>query len=176
MDYGPTQEYKKRRLREIFGSVPKHVKYVAMDFTRDDLPTQLRRHGYSATRRTLFIWEGVTMYLPATAIQSTLRTIRDNSGPGSTVVFDYLLSTHPAFNNPKNQQAGWGEPLIFGFDGSATEFVRREGLEVVEDFLTASARSRRYTQREDGSSSLPQIDDKILSNVGRCKARVPLRK
>jgi len=58
VDYGPTQEYKKRRLQEIFGSVPKHVQYVAMDFNRDDLATQLRKNGYSPKERTLFIWEG----------------------------------------------------------------------------------------------------------------------
>ncbi len=58
MDYGPTQEYKKRRLQEVFGSVPKHVQYVTMDFNRDDLATQLRKNGYSPKERTLFIWEG----------------------------------------------------------------------------------------------------------------------
>ena len=166
VDYGPTQECKRRRLQEIFGSLPTHVMYVALDFTRDELPTQLRKHGYSAKERTLFIWEGVTMYLPAAAIQSTLRTIRDHAAPGSTVVFDYLLRTHPAMNNPRSQQVVWGEPLIFGFDGNATEFVRQEGLEVVEDFLTSSARSRRYTHDEEP-------DENILRNVGRCKARVP---
>ena len=177
VDYGPTQEYKKRRLQEIFGSVPKHIQYVPIDFNRDDLGTQLRKHGYAPNRRTLFIWEGVTMYLPVTGIRSTLRTIRDNAAPGSTVVFDYLLSSHPAINDPKSRGALWGEPWIFGFDGNgATDFVRAEGLEVVEDFLTSDARSLRYTQREDGTSSVPRADKSILSKVGRCKARVPSRR
>ena len=168
VDYGPTQEYKKRRLQEIFGSLPKHVKYVPMDFNRDDLPTELRNNGYLTNERTLFIWEGVTMYLPATSIRSTLRTIRDNAAPGSTVVFDYVLSTHPGVNNPKARASGWGEPWIFGFEGNgATDFVRAEGLEVVEDFLTSDARALRYTQREDGTSSVPQAEKSILSKVVR---------
>ena len=177
VDYGPTQEYKKRRLKEIFGSVPVHVKFVAMDFSRDDLFTQLRKDGYSSNERTLFIWEGVTMYLPATAVRSTLRTIRDSAAPGSTVVFDYFLSTHPAVNDTNSRTARWGEPMIFGFDGNgATDFVRAEGLEVVEDFLTSDARSLRYTQREDGTSSVPQLEKSILSKAGRCKATVPSRR
>jgi hypothetical protein len=54
---------------------------------------------------------------------------------------------------------------IFGFEGTGTtDFVRAEGLEVVEDFLTSSRRSLRYTQREDGNSPLPQPDEKILNN------------
>jgi methyltransferase (TIGR00027 family) len=158
VDYGPTQEYKKRRLLEIFGSVPAHVKFVAMDFNRDVLSTQLRKNGYSSGKRTLFIWEGVTMYLPATGIRSTLHTIRDNAAPGSTIVFDYLLSTHPAVNDTKSRTAKWGEPMIFGFGGNgATNFVRAEGLEVVEDFLTSDARSLRYTQREDALHHFPSL-------------------
>lgn len=93
VDYGPTQEYKKRRLQEIFGSLPKHVKYVPMDFNRDDLPTQLRKNGYLTNERTLFVWEGVTMYLPATAIRSTLRTIRDNAAQAAQL-FSTTCSVH----------------------------------------------------------------------------------
>lgn len=80
-------------------------------------------------------------------------------------------------NNSKARASGWGEPWIFGFDGNgATDFVRAEGLEVVEDFLTSDARSLKYTQREDGSSSLPQPEESLLSKAGRCKARVPSRR
>jgi methyltransferase (TIGR00027 family) len=33
VDYGPTQEYKKQRVRDIFGALPQSVLYVPMDFT-----------------------------------------------------------------------------------------------------------------------------------------------
>jgi methyltransferase (TIGR00027 family) len=34
VDYGPTQEYKKRRVQEIFGCFPTNLTYVPIDFTR----------------------------------------------------------------------------------------------------------------------------------------------
>jgi methyltransferase (TIGR00027 family) len=60
VDYPPTQEYKKLRLGEILGSLPGNVRFVPMDFTRDDLLTQLKKSGYREEERTFFIWEGVT--------------------------------------------------------------------------------------------------------------------
>ena len=40
---------------------------VAIDFQHEDLPTVLTRHGYEPAQRTLFILEGVTMYLSEAA-------------------------------------------------------------------------------------------------------------
>ena len=46
VDYGPTQEHKKQRVREVLGALPRQVRYVPMDFTKDDLLTQLGKGGY----------------------------------------------------------------------------------------------------------------------------------
>jgi len=37
VDYGPTQEYKKRQVREVIGAPPPNVVYVPIDFTRQNL-------------------------------------------------------------------------------------------------------------------------------------------
>ncbi len=96
--------------------------------------------------------------------------MRDKAAPGSAVVFDYVLSAYPAVNDPKGRAAVWGEPWIFGFDGNgATDFVRAEGLEVVEDFIISNARSTQYTQRQNGTSSLPQLEKSILSKPDAAK-------
>jgi methyltransferase (TIGR00027 family) len=154
--------------------VPQHVQFVPVDFTKDDLLTKLRENGYSEKEKTFFVWEGVTMYLPEPAIRSTLGFVRTHAAPGSAIVFDYLLSMHPNINNPKTMQARWGEPMIFGFSGNgAAEFVRREGLEVVDDALVIDPQSMKYVRRSDGSSSLPDLGTDIPSKAGRCIARVP---
>ncbi len=140
VDSGPTQEYKKRRVHEILDSMPT-VRYVSMDFTKDDLLTQLAKSGYVEKARTVFIWEGVVYYLPESSVRSTLRFVRDHSAPGSTIAFDYPLASAPDVNNPRSQYARWGEPWLFGFPGrSASEYVKRQGLDVVsDDFTTISS-------------------------------------
>src|SRR5262245_44064257 len=62
VDYPPTQEYKKRRVREILGKPPANVSYVPMDFTKDDLLHQLVKSHYSEREKTFFLWEGVVFY------------------------------------------------------------------------------------------------------------------
>lgn len=93
VDSAPTQEYKKQRVREIFGRLPGNVTYVPMDFTKDDLLTQLGKAGYSEKQKTIFLWEGVTEYLPESAVKETLHFVRNHAAPGSRIAFDYTLSS-----------------------------------------------------------------------------------
>ena len=181
VDYGPTQEYKKKRVKEILGKLPEHVAYVAMDFAKDDLGTQLRNAGFSEKDRTLFIWEGVVYYIPQPAVEAILRFVKGHSPPDSRIIFDYPLSTFRSINDPQSLPARWGEPMIFGFPGeNATPFVRAAGLEVISDMKVFEV-ARRYGMRPDGRSSLPMLpspDDPPGSpgtSLGYCYARVPMK-
>ena len=175
MDYGPTQEHKKGRVRDVFGALPAEVRYVPMDFTKDDLLTQLRQGGYSEQQRSLYIWEGVTMYLPEAAIKDTLRFIREALGAEQQVVFDYMLAGDPRLNNPASRFARWGEPWIFGFRGdSAAESLNEAGLTVVSD-LSMPDLAIKYAQRPDGTSTLPPLSDEQRSRR-ICIAQVPAKR
>jgi len=134
VDYGPTQAYKKRRLGEILEVIPPNVSFVPMDFTKDNLLDQLRKAGYSEQQNTFFLWEGVTYYLPESAVKDTLHFVRDHSASGSRIAFDYFGASNPSVNNPRHVYARWGEPVIFGFpNDSAHEYVQQEGLRVLSD-------------------------------------------
>lgn len=136
VDYGPTQEDKKQRVRDILGALPKNLLYVPMDFTKDSLLAQLTQAGYSEREKAFFLWEGVTYYLPESAVKDTLHFVRDHSAAGSRIAFDYTLSTDRNLNNPQGFGAQWGEPWLFGFpDRGAAAYVRREGLDVMSDTL-----------------------------------------
>jgi methyltransferase (TIGR00027 family) len=134
VDYGPTQENKKQRVKDLLGTLPSEVRYIPMDLNKDDLLVQLRMGGYSENERSLFIWEGVSMYLPEAAVRRTLRFIRDHSASNSTVVFDYAIGSDPNINNPVSRFARWGQPWIFGFpECSAESLLREERLATVSD-------------------------------------------
>jgi methyltransferase (TIGR00027 family) len=134
VDYGPTQAYKKQRLGAIVEAIPPNVSFVPMDFTKDNLLDQLRKAGYSEQQKTFFLWEGVTYYLPESAVKDTLHFVRDHSASGSRIAFDYFGASKPSVNNPRSLYARWGEPVIFGFpNDSAREYVQQEGLGVLSD-------------------------------------------
>jgi methyltransferase (TIGR00027 family) len=149
LDLPQTQEYKKDRIRDVLGSLPDHVSYVPIDFTTQDLAAVLRGAGYDATRKTLFIWEGVSMYIPEGAVDATLRTVMRNGASGSRIVFDYFLQTAldsstSALRDVSKIVAKVGEPFIFGVAGNdARAFVTARGLRVLSDFGSAEL-GKRY--------------------------------
>jgi methyltransferase (TIGR00027 family) len=82
------QQYRKRNL-----SAQSNVVFVAIDFDKESLPRKLDMADFKKNRRTLFILEGLLMYLEPESVQSTLQTIRDYAGTGSRVVFDYVRAS-----------------------------------------------------------------------------------
>jgi methyltransferase (TIGR00027 family) len=175
VDFPPTQAYKIQRVRRVLGRVPKDVRYVPIDFTKDDLRTQLLRGGYREKEKSFFIWEGVVHYIPEAAVRATLRFIAEHSGPGSRIVFDYPLSTNHRINNPGDLLARWGEPFVFGFppDGPS-RMLKEEGLKVVSD-LSNGELVRRYAVLADGTSSLrlPDTANRDADDAGIALAVAP---
>jgi methyltransferase (TIGR00027 family) len=175
VDFPPTQELKKLRVREVLGQPPKNVVFVPIDFSKEDLGTVLRAAGYRPEFRTLFIWEGVTYYIPESGVDATLHFVADHSGAGSMVVFDYEYER--AIRGQHNDEAlkqiyarleKWGEPHIFGMpNDSAREFVTRSGLKVVED-LGPKVLTGRYLTASSGT----KLGDEAWY-FGICIARVP---
>lgn len=65
------------------------ITLVPMDFEHDELIPTLTAHGYDAAARTVFIWEGVTQYLTASAVRATSAQLH-KAAPGSLLVFTYV--------------------------------------------------------------------------------------
>lgn len=88
VDHPVTQTQKRMALKSV--AVPGNVRFVGVDFETDDLGTQLRAAGYREDIRTLFVWQGVSMYLTQAGIDRTLAFIAQHSTKGSAVVLDYF--------------------------------------------------------------------------------------
>ena len=67
-----------------------HIVWVACDFEKGTLRRQLLDGGLDSTRRSLFVWLGVTPYLTRGAIDATLADLAVLSAPGSRLVLDYI--------------------------------------------------------------------------------------
>lgn len=140
VDHPATQAVKVAKLRKLFDPLPEHVVFVPVDFCTDDLADRLAASGYDRTKKTLFIWEGVTYYIPAAAVDSTLAFVANNSTPGSSIVFDCFprsvadgSSTLREARSMHRFLKRHGEPLLFGLDPEEIEpFLRTRGFERVE--------------------------------------------
>jgi hypothetical protein len=138
IDYGATQEYKKRRVETALGGAPANLVYAPIDFAWESLGEVLRRAGFQPARKTYYICEGVSMYVPEEGMKETLRAIAAESAPGSALLLEYLnrdglelLRKYP-MGMIKNA-FDWGEPFVFGVpDGQDREFFLEAGLELGE--------------------------------------------
>ena len=141
LDQPATQRAKIEKLKMIFGSTPEHVVFVPIDFDRESMADRLYASGFASDLRTLFIWEGVTMYITAKAVDATLGFVAKHSGKGSSIVFNYILQsvvdgTCRTENAEKMRQsyAQRGEPLIFGIpEGAIGGFMSERGFCNVRD-------------------------------------------
>jgi methyltransferase (TIGR00027 family) len=141
VDHPDTSRRKVAAVHRRLGGPPANVRFVEVDFTRDDLRARLQGSGYHPSARTLFVWEGVAMFLPDQAVEATLRFVADHAGPGSAIVFDYILRPAVAgdYRHHGARQLGeymrrGGEPWIFGLEADEVDrFVSRHGLQVVSN-------------------------------------------
>src|SRR5262249_31926837 len=65
------------------------LQFVAVDFERDALADRIAAAGHRPGEPTVWIWEGVVMYLRDEAVRATLAAIAARSAPGSTLVVQY---------------------------------------------------------------------------------------
>lgn len=80
-------QYQKRHL-----AVPPNLRFIAIDFDNETLSAKLDDSGFNKQQRSLFILEGLVMYLQPESVDATFQTIRDYAGKGSQVVFDYIYA------------------------------------------------------------------------------------
>jgi methyltransferase (TIGR00027 family) len=149
-DHPATSAAKKTAVEVALGAVPAYVRLVPVDFGSASWPEAMVSAGYKPQRRTLFIWEGVTNYLSADAVDATLRWCA-GSAPGGKVVFTYMdrkvLQAPEQFEGTKRiiaTLAAAGERWSFGLDPPGLPgFLARRGL-VLEEDVSASGYRARY--------------------------------
>ncbi len=121
VDSPRTQMVKRETLKKA-GIDSSGVTFVPADFEKDDWLACLTAAGFDPGERTLFLWEGVTMYLDREAVEDTLRKIA-STAHGSVVAFDYF-TTEPHESRALYWRYGRatakaaGETLKFGVDST----------------------------------------------------------
>jgi methyltransferase (TIGR00027 family) len=147
VDHPATQKVKTETINRIFGSLPENIIYVPIDFEKESLSVRLLESCYNKNLKTLFIWDGVTMYLSAEAVDETLGFVTKNSGKGSSIIFDYIFKSVVdgtcELKEAKKARKCFrrtDEHLLFGIEeGSIEEFLCERGFyqvkNVTSDFL-----------------------------------------
>jgi methyltransferase (TIGR00027 family) len=165
IDHLTTLKFKVAKVRIALKSFPKNLVYVPIDFTVDSLEAKLVPKIYDRNLRTLFIWEGVTMYLTAEAVDQTLAFIANNSGKGSAVVFDYYFKSVvdgatdlTEVKILRRTAAHLHEPLLFGIrEDGIGEFLSGAGFELVQNLSGKSVKDAYFKGKGQQRKVFPLI-------------------
>lgn len=88
VDAPASQAVKLARARTIPNYPLERATYVPCDFEREDFLSALLARGFDANEPAVFVWEGVSYYLPESAVRATLRRIGEGCHEETTVLFD----------------------------------------------------------------------------------------
>ncbi len=159
VDHPASQASKRARLERLLGQVPEHVTFVPIDFTRDDLGDRLAAGGHDEGAATLFVWSGVSCYLPEEAVAGVLGWVGAHQSPRTSIVFDAVWAEvvdgsrdYYGATELLRAVADLGEPLLWGIaEGRVDETLARFGLHT-EVALEEEAAAARYLTHADGST------------------------
>jgi len=121
-----------------------HVTFVSVDFSNENAVERLIESGFDKSKKTLFLWEGVTLYLSEADVRKTMRDIRNAATAGSVLLADIYAERFIDFAgkvSSKKTLERTDEGVDFGLNFSSkheetlSEFVESESMSVGECFF-----------------------------------------
>lgn len=151
LDVPLTQQSKLEQYAKRGVPIPPNVTFIAIDFDKEVLADKLLAAGFREGMPSLFILEGLLMYLQPQSVEETFKVIAAFAGEGSLVVFDYV---HTAVLQQAGNYYGQeeivksvtkaGEYWHFGLEkDTLAEFLNKYGFSVTEH-QDAQDLERRY--------------------------------
>jgi methyltransferase (TIGR00027 family) len=151
VDHPATQRDKLARLNRLGIAAP-GVRFVPADFTRDPVADRLREAGLDPAEPSLFLLEGVAVYLEAAVLESVLDQFRQVAAPGSQLAISAPASRPPGDRGWARFQAtvaAMGEPARSAFEaGQARALLGRTGWQVVDGGPEGAGRQAATSGRE----------------------------
>jgi methyltransferase (TIGR00027 family) len=157
LDHPATQKIKKERVQTLFSALPDHVKYIPVDFEKDNIEKELLSNDYNPGKKTLFILEGLVMYLSSKKVEEILTLIKTKSAKGSFITLDYLPSSMidgtiklKEARNMIKLVLKTGEPFRFGLDReNAEKYFSDHGFEVLKNISASEHRDLYFKGRNE---------------------------
>jgi len=136
VDHPDTQSIKKAKIKEIFGSLRDNVIYIPLNLETDELGEKLLANGYDQYLKTIFVMEGLSMYIPLDTVSQIFSFTSSHTDTGSMILFDYYPESVITGTNKDEISHNIlsftrlnGEPLKFGIpDDQEIQFLSRWGF------------------------------------------------
>ena len=120
------------------------ITYIPVDYSNESWVDKLLEAGFDKTKKTLFLWQSVSLYLEADVVRETLKKMADLCVDGSIIAQDLYSEAYILGEISKTAKRYMriiekrGEPPIFGVDMSndpkaaVESFLKECGLKMTE--------------------------------------------
>jgi len=120
------------------------ITYIPVDYANESWVGKLLEAGFDKTKKTLFLWQSVSLYLEADIVKEALKDMADLSVGGSVIAQDFYSKAYSSgeysFIAKRNMRLieSMGEPTKFGIDMSddpkaaVESFLKECGLKMTE--------------------------------------------
>ncbi len=120
------------------------ITYIPVDYSNESWVDKLLEAGFDKTKKTLFLWQSVSLYLEADIVKETLRKMADLCVGGSIIAQDFYCKAFALGEYSKIANSylsiieRMGEPSKFGIDMSSDpktaveSFLKDCGLKMIE--------------------------------------------
>jgi len=153
-----TQTAKIKQYRKRGISIPKNTIFIPIDFNVDSLSEKLELNGFESNKTTLFILEGIIMYLNKEAADELFKWIYELAVPESRVIFDYIyasvLRRENIYYGEKSiyrRVNSVQEPWLFGIEkGEMEAFLKNYNFKLIQN-LDSEDLEKMFFRDEDGN-------------------------
>lgn len=148
IDHPATSKYKKKALQKDAADLA-NMHFLSVDFSQQNLYQALTEFAhFDPSRPTLYICEGVLMYLSAQDIDTLFDSISKLTGSHSQLVFTAVEPKHSSKNNTRNllylYLKAVNEPICSVLDSTELdEFVARQNC-TLDAYADTAELKRRY--------------------------------
>lgn len=155
VDHPATQRVKKRVV-ESYQSLHGNLRFIALNLARERLEDSLlKQASYHPDVKTLFIAEGLLMYLTPEEVSRIFRFIQDHSGGASSLAFTFMEMQRDGrigFRKSSSLVDAWlrlrGESFKWGIEHEhINDFLAARGFRALE-IATADTLRSRYLASE----------------------------
>ncbi len=111
------------------------ITYIPVDYSNESWAEKLVDAGFDKSKKTLFLWQSVSLYLDANTVREALKDMAGLSAEGSVIVQDFYSKRFAAGEYSKESKnflgviEKMGEPAKFGVD------MTKDPKKAVESFL-----------------------------------------
>ena len=132
IDIKSTQKNKIELIKKSKYKINENIFFIPADLNQQEVNQKLLSKNFSSNLKTLFIIEGLTMYLHPSAVDKLFKSIIKISSSNSEIIFDFI---HQKIVKNKESEAtktvsSLGEKWTFGIDNPNT-FLQKYHLKLI---------------------------------------------